>query len=70
MEELNLKQFENIGVIADLSNWTPSDQKREEEFNEETGIEQENKEIADFIKNNPFPNNDRFLNILNRYRNV
>ena len=50
MEELNLKQFENIGVIADLSNWSPSDEE-----------EKENKEIADFIENNPFPDNDTFL---------
>ena len=74
MEELNLKQFENIGVIADLSNWTPSDE--EDEDWERKQREKEDEEIRDFVKCHPMPSPDNedgekfWFKVIDRLKNT
>ena len=50
LEELNL---ENVGVIADLSNWTLSDEEDDDNDSYRKELEEELNKIKDFIKRHP-----------------
>ena len=52
IEELN---FENVGVIADLSNWTLSDEEDNDNDSYRKELEEELNKIQDFIKRHPLP---------------
>ena len=69
LEDLNL---ENVGVIADLSNWTLSDEEDDDNDSYRKELEQELNKIKDFIKRHPLPpvdeNEEFWKDVINRFR--
>ena len=68
-EDLNL---ENVEVIADLSNWTPSDEEDDDNDSYRKDLEEELNKIKDFIKRHPLPsvdeNGEFWEDVINRFR--
>ena len=69
IENLNL---ENVGLIADLSNWTPSDEEDYDNDSYRKELEEELNKIKDFIKRHPLPrvdeNEEFWEDVINRLR--
>ena len=64
IEDLN---SETVGVIADLSNWTPSDEEVDDDSYRKE-LEEELNKIQDFIKRHPLPSEEFWEDVINRFR--
>ena len=69
LEDSNL---ENVGVIADLTNWTLSDEEDDDNDSYRKELEEELNKIEDFIKRHPLPpvdeNEEFWKDVINRFR--
>ena len=69
IEDLNL---ENVGVIADLSNWMLSDDEDDDNDSCRKELEEELNKIKDLIKRHPLPsvdeNKEFWVDVINRFR--
>ena len=69
LEDLNL---ENVGVIADLSNWTLSDEEDDDNDSYKKELDDELNKIKDVIKRHPLPpvdeNEEFWKDVINRFR--
>ena len=57
---------ENVGVIADFSNWTPSDEEDDDSDSYREELEEELNKIQHFIKRHPLPSVDEKGELLGR----
>ena len=65
-------RLENVGVIADLSNWTLSDEEDDDNDSYKKELDEELNKIKDFIKRHPLPpvdeNEEFWKDVISRFR--